>query len=172
LARFQLECDLEEKSLSEQSLSSELSKKCEIISSLEKNIIDCDQLKKQHIQEMQKLSSQYEQNIKEVTETLTTNHLEEKKQLLSQHESECMKMSKQFETETENLHSQLIQKREELDEFLQKTSIATEDIKKSYKLETEQALNDQEKLFQEKIEQVISRPKHKLTTPNIFRLFI
>ena len=147
--------------MSEQSLLSDLSKKCEIIASLEKNTVNCDQLKEQHVQEMQRLSSEHEQNMKEVIETLKTNQLEEKRQLVSQHESECMQMSNHFETENANLNALLMKKSEELEEFFKKTNIATEDIKESFKLANEKALQDQKAWFQENIDQVIYKPIRK-----------
>ncbi len=163
-----MKCDLEEKCLSEESLSSELSKKCEIIASMEKNIINCEQLNNQHIQDIQRLSSEYELKIKEVTETLKANQLEEKRHLLSQHESECLKMSKQFEAENANLNALLIKKSEELEEFFTKANIATEDIKESYKLTMEQALEDQKNCLQEQINQV----RYKTNKKNNSKTFL
>ena len=103
---------------------------------------------------MSRLSVDYEQTIREVAEKLKIKYFEEQQQLLTRHESQINQMTKQFEAEKEGLNNSLTKKGEEIAEVYNKASKEAEEQKKSSKLATEQALQEQKKLFQEMIDQV------------------
>lgn len=145
---------LNEKSQNEQYLSSTLSEKCEIIAKMEKTAIECEQLNEQHQTEMKRLSLDYEQAIREVADQLKIKYFEEQQQLLTNHQSQITQMSKQFEAEKECLNSSLVKKGEEIAELYNRARKEAEELRDSSKLASEQALQEQKKLFQERIYQV------------------
>jgi len=147
---------LKEKSQNEQMLLSALSEKCEIIATLEKTAIDCEQLREQHENEMKRLSLDYEQTLREVADKLKITYFEEQQQLLTKHKSQIDEMAKQFEAEKECLDNSLAKKVEEIAELSNRACRESEELKESSKLAKEQALQEQKKLFQEMIDQVMS----------------
>ena len=147
---------MKEKSQNEQMLLSALSEKCEIIATLEKTAIDCEQLREQHENEMKRLSLDYEQTLREVADKLKITYFEEQQQLLTKHKSQIDEMAKQFEAEKECLTKSLAKKVEEIAELSNRARKEAEELKESSKLAMEQALQEQKKLFQEMIDQVMS----------------
>ena len=138
----------------EETLTSALSNKCEIIADMEQKAINLEKLNEELKQEVKRIEIENEQRIKEVTDKLTTNVLEQQRQLNEQHNSQLYQMSTNFEAKVANLNSLLLKKGEECDELLRKSIIDSQNLKESSKFATEKALQDQKVLFEEMIEQV------------------
>ena len=68
---------MNEKCQTEQTLSSVLSNKCEIICDMEERTNTLEQLNEQLKEEMERLAIENEQKIRELTDKLTEKHLEE-----------------------------------------------------------------------------------------------
>ena len=138
----------------EETLTSALSNKCEIIADMEQKAINLEKFIEQLKQEVKRIEIENEQRIKEVTDKLTTNVLEQQRQLNEQHNSQLYQMSTNFEAKVANLNSLLLKKGEECDELLRKSIIDSQNLKESSKFSTDKALQDQKVLFEEMIEQV------------------
>ncbi len=191
-----MEQDLKDKCTKEQTLSTAIAEKCEIIAHLEKKAIEYEQLEKHYTEEKARMTSEYELKTREVVEIFSVKvselesvcqrhlgeiqdlknelqteerikqelqeelqiskatYVEQQNQLILHQESQMSEISKQYESKITEMSALLVQKSHEFDELCKKTSNEAEVLKESSKLATEQALQDQENLFNDMLKQV------------------
>ncbi len=145
---------MNEKYQTEQTLSSVLSNKCEIICDMEERTNTLEQLNEQLKQEMERLAIENEQKIRELTDKLTEKYLEEHRQLNEQHTLQLTQKTQNFEAEIATLNALLLKKAEDFEELAKRSRIESEDLMESSKLAAEKALQDQKLMFEEMIDKV------------------
>lgn len=96
-----MEENLKEKCLSEHSLSSALSEKCEIIAHLEKQAIDSRNLEIHHAEEKNRIVSEYELKIRDMTDHFSVK-LSELESACQLHHGEILDLKKRLQSEEEN----------------------------------------------------------------------